>query len=129
LTLYDLSTAPLNLLGAEVVPVRLNHGPRFDVLGFRVGGVAYCTDTNNIPAESRDRLQDLDVLILDALRYKPHPTHYCLDEAVAVAQQLGARRTVFTHISHHLDHDKVNAALPDGMELGYDGMRIPLTFP
>ena len=64
--------------------------------------------------------------MLDALRDRPHPTHFSLEEAVAVAQQLQPRRTVFTHMSHELDHDTINARLPAGMELGYDGMRLPL---
>ena len=87
----------LELLGATVRPIRLHHGPRFQVLGFRFGDLAYCTDTNEIPAASLERLQGLDVLILDALRYKPHPTHYSLQEAVEIAQQIGAKRTYFTH--------------------------------
>ena len=73
------------------------------------------------------RLEGLDCLILDALRHKPHATHYGLEEAVDVAHRIGARRTVFTHISHDLDHDRTNAALPDSMELAYDGMQLELS--
>jgi phosphoribosyl 1,2-cyclic phosphate phosphodiesterase len=69
----------------------------------------------------------LDVLILDALRHRPHVTHFGLQEAVEVAQSLGAKRTFFTHICHDLDHDTTCAALPDSMALAYDGMRLPLT--
>lgn len=127
LDLRELSLQPLTILGTEVVPIRLMHGPRFEVLGFRVGNVAYCTDTNDIPPESQAKLQGLDVLILDALRPNPHPTHFSLDEAVEMAQKLGARRTIFTHISHSLEHEATNTYLPANMELGYDGMRIPLT--
>lgn len=127
LELRRITLTPFEALGARVTPIRLTHGPRFEVLGFRVGNVAYCTDTNGIPAESMERLGDLDVLILDALRKRPHVTHFSLDEAIAVAQTLKPRRTIFTHISHDLGHAATNAALPAGMELGYDGMRIPLT--
>src|SRR5262249_28483745 len=109
-----------------VVPFRLRHG-HFQVLGFRFGNIAYCTDTNGIPDESWPLLEGLDVLILDALRPKPHPTHYSLDEAVEVATKIGAKRTLFTHISHDLEHDATNAVLPAGMELAYDGLRIPLS--
>lgn len=120
-----ITTEPFEALGARITPIRLNHG-RFRVLGFRFGQIAYCTDTNGIPEESWPRLEGLDTLILDALRPRPHPTHFSLEEAIEVAQRVGARRTIFTHISHELDHHTTNAALPAGMELAYDGMQIPL---
>lgn len=127
LEFHRISTDPFDVLGAQVTPVRLKHGPRFDVLGFRVGNVAYCTDTNEIPPESMERLRGLDVLILDALRHQPHITHFSLEEAIAVARELGAKRTIFTHISHELEYEEVNAMLPPGMELGFDGLQIALT--
>jgi phosphoribosyl 1,2-cyclic phosphate phosphodiesterase len=73
-----------------------------------------------------ERLQGLEVLILDGLRREPHATHFSLDEAVEVARQLKPRRTLFTHVSHRLEHDQTNRSLPPGMELAYDGLRIPL---
>ena len=118
---------PFRVLGAEMTPLRLLHGPRFDVLGFRVGNVAYCTDTSEIPEESWPKLQGLDVLILDALRETPHVTHLSLEQAVEVAKKLQAKRVYFTHASHDLEYATVNAKLPDNMELAYDGLRIPLT--
>lgn len=117
-----------HLLGAEVQPIPLMHG-RMEVLGFRVGNVAYCTDTNEIPPESWPLLAGLEVLILGALRPDPHPTHFNLQEAVEVARKIGARQTYFTHISCRLEHEQTNAELPAGMELAYDGLRIPLTRP
>ena len=114
------------MLGQRIVPLRLEHG-RFRVLGFRFGNMAYCTDTNEIPPESWPLLEGLDVLMLDALRHEPHATHFSLDQAVAVAERLGARRTCFTHISHDLEHEATNARLPAGMALAYDGLRVPLT--
>lgn len=129
LDLRRIGTEPFTALGVRVVPIRLRHGPRFEVLGFRFGDIAYCTDTNEIPPESWPLLEGLDVLILDALRPRPHVTHFSLDEAVEVARKLRPRRTLFTHISHELDHEATNARLPPGMELAYDGLRIPLTFP
>ncbi len=116
---------PFEVLGAQVVPVPLEHG-RYRVLGYRFGDVAYCTDTNRIPPESMARLQDLDLLVLDALRRRPHATHFSLDEAVAVARQLSPRRTLFTHIAHELEHHETNAALTDHMQLAHDGLRVPL---
>ena len=117
---------PFEILGARVVPIPLVHG-RFRVLGYRFGNVAYCTDTNCIPPASWPLLEGLDVLVLDALRHKPHPTHFSLAEAVDVAQRVRARRTLFTHMSHDLEHAATCVSLPEGMELAYDGLRIPLT--
>lgn len=117
---------PFEVLGTRVTPIRLKHGKRFEVLGFRIGNVAYCTDANAIPAESMDRLGGLDVLLLDALRPKGHATHFSLEEAIHVAEELSPRQTYFTHMSHELDHDATNASLPAGMALAYDGLRIPL---
>lgn len=121
-----IGLTPFELLGVEVIPFRLRHG-RFNVLGFRFGNVAYCTDTNGIPEESWPHLRGLDVLILDALRRERHPTHFSLPEAIEVAQCVGAKRTIFTHISHDLEFSETMAALPPGMELAYDGLRLPLT--
>ena len=117
---------PFELLGVEIIPLRLHHGPRFQVLGFRIGNVAYCTDTNEIPPESMERLQGVEILVLDALRETPHVTHMSLDQAVEVATQLGVRKAYFTHVSHRLEHEATNDLLPDNMELAYDGLRIPL---
>lgn len=118
---------PFELLGARVTPVRLMHGPTVPVLGFRIGAVAYCTDVNAIPRESMDRLRELDVLILDCLRREPHVTHFGLDEALAVIDELRPARALLTHMSHQLEHDATNAELPPGVELAYDGLEIPLT--
>jgi phosphoribosyl 1,2-cyclic phosphate phosphodiesterase len=127
LLLKRIDLTPFDILGAHVVPIRLKHGPRFDVLGFRFGNVAYCTDVNAIARESLDLLTGLDVLILDALRPKGHATHFGLDEAIDVARSLEPKQTYFTHMSHELEHEATNAALPAGMALAYDGQRIPLT--
>jgi phosphoribosyl 1,2-cyclic phosphate phosphodiesterase len=102
------------------------HG-RLEVLGFRFGRIAYCTDTNFVPPESWPLLEDLDVLVLDALRPKPHVTHFSLEQAIDVAHRVGAKRTYFTHMSHELEHEATNRSLPAGMELAYDGLRLDLT--
>lgn len=125
LVLRQIGHEPFEVLGARVVPVPLRHG-RFEVLGFRFGGIAYCTDTNEIPPASLPLLRDLDVLVLDCLRPTPHPTHFSLEQAVAQARQIGARRTLFTHMCHDLDHAATNAILPPGMELAYDGLTLLL---
>lgn len=126
LTFRPITVEPFEALGARIEPIRLMHG-WLPVLGFRFGNVAYCTDTNFIADESLAQLEGLDVLILDALRRKPHPTHFTLDEALAVVERVRPRRTLLTHMSHDLEHVATNAALPAGVELAYDGLRIPLS--
>lgn len=125
LAFRSVATEPFEALGVRVVPVRLEHG-RCRVLGFRFGDVAYCTDVKRIPPKSMSLLEDLDVLILDCLRPEPHVTHLSLPEAVAVARQLSPKRTLLTHVSHKLEHEATNRELPPGIDLAYDGLRIPL---
>ena len=107
----------------EVQPVKVMHGVR-PILGYRLGRFAYLTDCSEIPDESWPLLQDLDVLVLDALRIKPHPTHFSLPEAIAAARRIGAQRSYFTHICHDLSHAGISATLPPGMELAYDGLML-----
>ncbi len=116
---------PFNLLGRRVVPVPVWHG-RMEVFGYRLGPFAYVTDCNRIPEASFALLDGVEILILDALRYASHPTHLSLTEALAVAAKVGARRTVFTHIAHEIDHAAPAVALPPGVELGYDGLVFEL---
>ena len=129
LEVRSISTAPFQVLGQRIVPIRLLHGPRLHVLGFRIGNIAYSTATKPIRDESWPLLEDLDVLILDALRYKPHVTHFSLDEAMDVARRVNAKRTVFTHLSHDFDYETTNAQLPPRMELAYDGMSFEWSPP
>jgi len=123
LELRSIDTTPFTIGGETIVPVPLMHGP-MPVLGFRFGRFAYCTDCNVIPESSIGLLAGLDVLVLDALRPTPHPAHFSLDEAVAVARRIGPRQTYFTHMTHQLGHEEINKALPPGMALTYDGMRF-----
>ena len=119
-----IGTDPFEVLGIRVIPIPMLHGPHFQVLGFRFGDFAYCTDTNGIPESSLEQLTGLKTLVLGALRHTPHPTHFSVEQAVAVAQQLGAETTYLTHICHDLDHDTTNAMLPLGIRLSYDGLRV-----
>jgi phosphoribosyl 1,2-cyclic phosphate phosphodiesterase len=107
----------------EIVPVPIMHGSR-QIFGFRFGPFAYLTDCNAIPEASLPLLKDLEVLVLDALRPKPHPTHFSLSEAVDMAGRLGAGQTYFTHMTHDLGHAATCAALPAGMALAYDGLSL-----
>jgi phosphoribosyl 1,2-cyclic phosphate phosphodiesterase len=111
--------------GEEVVPVPIFHGKR-PLLGFRFGRFAYLTDCSAIPAESWALLTGLDILVIDALRDQPHPTHFSVDEAIAASRRIGARKTYFTHMSHDLGHAATCARLPDGIELAYDGLVLTL---
>lgn len=115
----------LNVLGLEVLPIRLHHG-KLPILGFRIGNVAFCTDVSTIPADSRKLLEGLDVLILDALRYQPHPTHLSVSQAVKWAERLKPKQTYLTHMSHDLDYHQLIQELPDGIAPAYDGLTIPI---
>ncbi len=127
LSLNVIDESPLELFGRTIIPIRLFHGP-LPIFGYRVGNVAYCTDCNLIPDESMAKLEGLDVLILDALRHTPHPTHFTLAQAVEAAKKIGAKQTYFTHIAHELKHAETNADLPDGMALAHDGLRLTASF-
>src|SRR4030095_11151217 len=109
--------------GVQPVPVR--HG-RWNILGFRLGPFAYLTDCNGIPESSMALLSGVEYLVLDALRRRPHPTHFTLDEAIAVAKQIGAGQTWFTHIAHDLGHAETCASLPAGMTLAHDGLVVEI---
>jgi phosphoribosyl 1,2-cyclic phosphate phosphodiesterase len=114
---------PFGLLGREVVPVPVRHGD-MEVYGYRLGSFAYVTDCNIIPETSFRLLEGVEVLILDALRYRPHSTHFSVAEAVAAAARIGAARTILTHLAHDVDYGAPEVALPSGVELGYDGIRF-----
>lgn len=114
---------PFPLLGRTVVPVPLLHGT-LAILGFRIGAFAYLTDASRIPDRSRDLLGGLDVLVLNALRPRPHPTHFSLEEAVTEAARIGARRTLFTHMGHEMPHEAISRSLPAGVELAWDGLVV-----
>lgn len=114
------------LFGITVLPVKIFHGENM-ILGYRLNNVAYLTDCNGIPDYSMSVLKDVSVLILDATRYQPHNKHYGLSEAIEVIRELKPKRAVLTHLSHSYDHDNVNAELPEGIELAYDGMEIVMS--
>ena len=117
---------PFEVLGAQVRTLRLQHGPNYQVLGFRIGNIAYCTDTNFIPEESYDVLAGVEVFVVDALRHHPHATHFHVDAALAAIERVKPRQAYLTHVCHDLEHEETCAALPAGVDLAYDGLRIPL---
>ncbi len=119
---------PFMLGRLEVIPVPVMHGQR-PILGFRIGSFAYLTDCNMIPESSWPLLDGVRTLVLDALRDRPHPTHFTLSEAVEAARTIGAERTYFTHICHDLPYVATCARLPAGMELAYDGQILEVAEP
>ena len=123
--LCTLGGGAFMLGGVEVVPVPLMHGV-LPVLGFRIGAFAYLSDCNRIPDTSRPLLDGVTTVILDALRWRPHSTHFSVEEAIAVVADLGATRALFTHISHDLGHAATCARLPRGVELAYDGQIVEI---
>ena len=123
LDLRVLTGAPFQLFGTEFIPIRLCHGSGA-VLGFRFGRAAYLTDHSEIPEESREKLSDLDILFLDALRHRPHPTHTTVENAVRLVEELKPKRAFFTHMCHDLSHERTEAALPPHIRLAYDGLEL-----
>jgi len=123
-----IGDAPVELFGLEFRPVPILHGPQ-TILGFRFGSAAYLTDHSAIPESSLDLLRGLDTLFLDALRYKPHPTHSTVAQSIATVDLLHPRRAFFTHICHDLLHARDEALLPPDIRLAYDGLEICLEYP
>ena len=113
----------LDLFGASFEPVKVIHGDA-EIHGFRFGSAAYLTDFSEIPPESMERLKGLDILFLDALRHRPHPTHSTVANSMRLAGELAARRTFFTHISHDLPHEETNRDLPENVRLAHDGLKL-----
>lgn len=116
---------PLELFGIEFVPIRVYHG-RLEVLGFRFGRAAYLTDYNEIPESSLKLLRGVEVVFLDALRHEPHPTHMTVAQALEQVERISPRKAYFTHIAHELSHEETNRALPDHVQLCYDGMQLEI---
>ena len=117
-----LGTA-VDLFGVRFLRVPVTHG-RNTIAGYRFGATAYLTDLNDIPESSFPLLQDLDILILDALRREPHPSHAHVDKSIELVREIAPRRAFFTHISHDLDHNTTNASLPAPIQLAYDGQQL-----
>jgi len=113
--------APREIVGVLVEPIEIVHGEE-RIYGYRIGSMAYITDCSAIPDASRHRLRGLDLLIVSAIRYDAHPTHFTLAQALAAIEDVQPRRAVLTHLSHVFDYDTVNGQLPAGVELAYDGM-------
>jgi phosphoribosyl 1,2-cyclic phosphate phosphodiesterase len=122
LILHEIA-GPFDILGQTVVPIPVLHG-RLPITGFRFADLAYVTDAKEIPDTSLDLLQDLDVLVLNALRERSHPTHLSIAEAVDVIQTVRPRRAYLVHLSHETSHAEAEALLPAGIEVAWDGLTV-----
>jgi phosphoribosyl 1,2-cyclic phosphate phosphodiesterase len=120
---HVIGAEPIDLFGMEFRPIPILHGSQ-TILGYRFGNAAYLTDHSAIPEASLELLQGLDVLFLDALRYKPHPTHSTVDQSIHTVECLRPRRAFFTHICHDLAHEHAESLLPAGIRLAFDGLEI-----
>ena len=116
-------SGPVELFGACFLPVKVMHGSE-EIYGYRFGSAAYVTDFSEIPEESMAQLTGLDILFLDALRRRPHPTHSTLENSVRLVERLQPKRTFFTHISHDLGHEETNRSLPENVRLAHDGLKL-----
>jgi len=126
INLNTIDDSPFYIGDIPVIPILVWH-LKMPVLGFRFGKITYITDANRIDAPEMEKIKGSEAMVLNALRHKPHISHYTLDEAVAMVQELGVPRAYFTHISHQLGkHTEINADLPAGIELGWDGQEIYL---
>ena len=123
LEIRTLDGTPFELFDREVMPVPLMHGKQ-RIYGFRIGQAAYLTDHSSIPEESFELLRGLDVLFLDALRHRPHPTHSTVERSIGYVEKLAPRRAFLTHICHDLPHARTEETLPPNVRLAYDGLEL-----
>ncbi len=122
----QITLQPFSLIGLEFIPIEVMHF-QMPVFGYRIGDFTYITDANSISEEEKAKIRGSKVLVLNALRREKHPSHFNLPEAIALATELGAEKTYFTHISHQLGlHEDINRELPAGMQLAYDGLKIDI---
>lgn len=119
---------PFELFGQKVVPIPLMHGPG-ESLGYRIGNLAYVVDCSAIPDSSWGLLEGVEVLVIDALRFREHESHFNISEAIEVSRQLRVPRTLLTHLTHDIDYPRHAAGLPNGVEFAYDGQTVTLSLP
>lgn len=111
--------------GISVIPVEIEHH-KWMILGYRIGNVAYLTDCSGIPEESMEKLKDLDLLIISALRYREHPAHFNIEQAISITQKIDPKLAVFTHMGHEVEYDTLLSELPDNIVPAYDGMEVEI---
>jgi len=121
----EVTNHPFQINGQEIIPIDMMHGPNLQVFGYRIDDIAYLTDVSYISDKEKEKLKNLKVLVVDALRIDPHPTHFNLEQALDLVTELKPERTYFTHISHKLGfHAEVQNKLPKNVFLSYDGLVV-----
>jgi phosphoribosyl 1,2-cyclic phosphate phosphodiesterase len=118
-----IDTTPFAVGDVLIEPILLDHG-LLNIFGFRIGKFAYLTDCKRIPVASREKLKGVEVVVIDGLRYSPHPTHMTIDEAVTTSKELGAKTTYLTHMNHDILHIEAEQKLPANVRLAYDGLEL-----
>jgi len=125
LILNEINGETFSLGDIAVTPLDIEHGG-LTITAYRLNDIAYVTDCSGIPEKTREQLMGLDLLIINALGFEPHPTHFCLSQALDAIEDLKPKRALLTHINHKFDHDKLSAELPENVELAYDGLRLQI---
>jgi len=125
LDMVTLNGDSFALGGVQVHPVDITHG-NMTILAYKVNNAAYVTDCSGLPDKAKEALSGLDVLVLNALGFEPHATHFCLSESLAAIAELKPKRAILTHINHKFDHEAVSRDLPENVELAYDGLTVDL---
>lgn len=120
--LHEISAEQsFSVKGIEIIPIEGRHSDRFSVLGYRIGKFAYLTDFKSIEEKEVEKLTGVDTLVVNALRFKPHHSHFNVEEAMALMERIKPRQTYLTHLSHDIGlHSDTDSSLPDGVRLGYD---------
>lgn len=126
--LHEIDVArPFEVGGVEIVPISGHHSARFTVTGYRIGPLAYLTDFKTIADSEVEKLRGVEVLVVNALRFRPHDSHFCVDEAAALIRRVQPRRAYLTHMSHEIGlHAAIDPALPEGVHMAYDNLQIEI---
>lgn len=115
--------APFKLFGQTVIPIPVVHG-RINIFGYRIGNMAYLTDVSEIPESSFALLEGLELLLIDCLRYEPHPTHINVDQSLILIEKIGAQQSILIHMTHELEYATLTSVLPPNVSVGYDGLKL-----
>jgi phosphoribosyl 1,2-cyclic phosphate phosphodiesterase len=126
MNLHTISSDPFIINDTEIIPIRAFHY-KLPILGFRIADFTYISDANYIPPEELDKMRGTRILVINALRWEPHLSHYCIPEAIRIIEEIKPQKAYLTHLSHQAGlHEEIVKRLPDGIEPGYDGLVITL---